>query len=197
MAAAKGYTLAELLAVLAVLALAVAVALPAAAAIRAGGRTAAGARAMAVLFSSTRWKSVARGRAIGLQFRKSGSRWTWREASDGNGNGMRSSEIASGVDPVEGGETSIEAAVPGVSLGLPPGGPYPEAPPGTDLLTSADDPVRFGRSTIVSFSPAGSATSGTLYLTDGQQALYAVVLFGPTARLRVWRWDPWGRRWTR
>jgi prepilin-type N-terminal cleavage/methylation domain-containing protein len=195
--AAKGYTLAELLAVLAVLALAVAVALPAAAEIRASGRTAAGARAMAVLFSAERWKSVARGHALGLQFRKVGSRWTYREASDGNGNGLRSAEIARGVDTITGEETSIDAVVPGVVFGLPPGGPYPEAPPGTDLLTDEDDPVRFGRSTIVSFGPSGTATSGTLYVTDGNAALCAVVLFGPTSRLRVWRWDRRGRRWTR
>jgi hypothetical protein len=57
--------------------------------------------------------------------------------------------------------------------------------------------VRFGRSTIVSFGPTGSASSGTVYVTDGLQGLYAVVLFGPTARLRVWRFDPVEGRWTR
>jgi hypothetical protein len=83
-----------------------------------------------------------------------------------------------------------------VTLGIPPGGPYPEAPPGTATLTAADDPVRFGRSDLVSFSPGGSASSGTLYVTDGRQGFYAVVLFGPTARLRVWRFRPEVRQWT-
>jgi hypothetical protein len=48
----------------------------------------------------------------------------------------------------------------------------------------------------VSFGPSGSATSGTLYVTDGNRGLYAVVLFGPSSRLRVWRFIPEERRWT-
>jgi hypothetical protein len=56
--------------------------------------------------------------------------------------------------------------------------------------------VRFGRSDLISFSPGGSASSGTLYVTDGRRGFYAVVLFGPTARLRVWRYRPEERRWT-
>jgi hypothetical protein len=64
------------------------------------------------------------------------------------------------------------------------------------MLVAGDDPVRFGRSDLVSFTPVGSASSGTLYVTDRRHALFAVVLFGPTARLRVWRFVPAERRWT-
>ena len=194
-AATKGFTLAELLAALAILAIAAAVVIPSAAALTDGPRTAAGARVMAGLLSAQRFKGVARHRSVGLQFRKSGPTWGWREVQDGNGNGLRSAEIASGKDPVIGPDTTLSAAVPSVTLGIPPGGPYPEAPPGTDLLSEGDDPVRFGRSTIVSFSPYGSCTSGTLYVTDGRSGLYAVVLFGPSARLRVWRWDRGSSQW--
>jgi prepilin-type N-terminal cleavage/methylation domain-containing protein len=196
-AASKGYTLAELLAVLAIVAMAVAVALPAAAMLRDGGRAAAGARAMATILSSQRWKSVAGHRVRGLQFRKVGNGWSWREVADGNGNGLRTAEITRGIDPVLTQDDALERRVPDVTLGFPPGGPYPEAPPGTETLNVGDDPVRFGRSDLVSFSPVGSASSGTLYVTDGRRGLFAVVLFGPTARLRVWRFRPEERRWTR
>ena len=196
MTASKGYTLAELLAVLAIVAMAVALTLPAAATLRDGGRAAAGARTMATLLSAERWKSVAKHNTVGLQFRKIGSAWAWREVADGNGNGLRSAEISRGVDPILSGDERLERKVADVTIGIPPGGPYPEAPPGTDMLTSSDDPVRFGRSTIVSFSPVGSASSGTLYVTDGRRGFFAVVLFGPTARLRVWRFRPEDRRWT-
>lgn len=196
MAASRGYTLAELLAVLAIVAMAVAVAFPAAAMLRNGGRAAAGARAMATLLSAQRWKSVSGHRVRGLQFRKLGDAWSWREVADGNGNGLRSAEITRGVDPVLTPDDALERQVQDVRLGLPPGGPFPEAPPGTEVLSAGDDPVRFGRSDLVSFSPFGSASSGTLYVTDGHGALFAVVLFGPTARLRVWRYRPLERRWT-
>jgi prepilin-type N-terminal cleavage/methylation domain-containing protein len=194
--ASKGYTLAELLAVLAIVAMAVAVALPAAAMLRDSGRAAAGARTMATLLSAQRWKSVSAHRVRGLQFRKTGGRWSWREVGDGNGNGLRSAEITRGVDPVLSADETLEAKVADVTLGIPAGGVYPEAPPGTDTVTAGDDPVRFGRSDLVSFSPVGSASSGTIYVTDGRRGLYAVVLFGPTARLRVWRYIPEERRWT-
>ena len=92
-------------------------------------------------------------------------------------------------------DDALERQVPDVRLGLPPGGPYPEAPPGTGRLVAGDDPVRFGRSDLVSFSPVGSASSGTLYVTDGRDGLFAIVLYGPTSRLRVWRFRPLERRW--
>ncbi len=197
MAASKGYTLAELLATLAIVAMAVAVTLPAAAMLRDGGRAAAGARTMATLLSAQRWKSVAGHRTRGLQFRKIGDGWSWREVADGNGNGLRTAEIHRGIDPVLSSDVSLERQVEDVRLGFPPGGPFPEAPPGTGSLGAGDDPVRFGRSDLVSFSPVGSASSGTIYVTDGRSALFAIVLFGPTARLRVWRYLKRERRWTR
>jgi len=195
-AASKGYTLAELLAVLAIVAMAVAVALPAAATLRDGGRAAAGARMMATILSAQRWKSVAGHRIRGLQFRNVAGGWSWREVADGNGNGLRTAEIGRGIDPVLTVDDALERKIPDVTLGFPPGGPFPEAPPGTDTLVAGDDPVRFGRSDLVSFTPVGSASSGTIYVTDRRHALFAVVLFGPTARLRVWRFIPEERRWT-
>lgn len=196
MAATKGYALAELLAALAIAAMAVAVALPAAAHLRDAGRAAAGARMMATTFSEQRWKGVAARRTRGLQFRQGPSGWTWREVEDGNGNGLRTAEIERGVDRVVAPDTALEAKVEHATLGFPPGGPFPEAPPGTEMLSQGDDPVRFGRSGLVSFGALGGATSGTLYVTDGRRALYAVVLFGATTRIRVWRFVPEERRWT-
>jgi prepilin-type N-terminal cleavage/methylation domain-containing protein len=196
-AASKGFTIAELLAALAILAIAVAVALPAAAQLRDAGRAAAGARTIATILSDQRWKSVAAHRTRGLQFRRAASGWSWREVEDGNGNGLRTAEIARGVDRVLTPDVTLESRVEHVTLGFPPGGTYPEAPPGTEILGPGDDPVRFGRSDLVSFGAMGGTSSGTIYVTDGQRALYAVVLFGPTARLRVWRFIPGERRWTR
>src|SRR5262245_66121533 len=99
---------------------------------------------MATLLAAQRWKSVTAHRVRGLQFRKISGRWAWREVADGNGNGLRSAEIARGVDPVLTGDDALDGKVDGVTLGLPPGGAFPEAPPGTGTLTAADDPVRFG-----------------------------------------------------
>ena len=188
-------SLLEALIVLAILAALVLAAMPAAAAIRDGGRAAAAARAVATGFAAERWRAVARSRTGGLQFATVAGVWRWRGVDDGNGNGLRTAEIRSGVDSFREEFRELAQEVPGTAFGFPPGGPYPEAPPGTDTVRAGDDPIRFGVSDVVSFSPDGSASSGTVYITDGKAGLSAVVLFGATARARVWRWDVRTRRW--
>lgn len=187
----------EVTAVLAVLAIGVAVALPAASLIRDRGKTQAGARYLATLFAARRWTAVAQSRSEGLHFVFAEGEWGWREVFDGNGNGLRTVEIGSGVDRYGSPRTLLDDRVQGVHVGLLPDRWVPEAPPGRDLLPPGGDPVRFGRSDIVSFAPDGRASSGTLYVTDGRRELWAVVLFGPTARTRVWRWREDLGRWTR
>lgn len=191
----RGMTLGELLVVVGILAVMLAVGLPAAAELRDAGRAAAAARQLAMTFASERWRAVATSRSCGLLFESGPDGWSWLEVEDGNGNGLRTAEVRSGVDPVRSPRRRIQTIVSGTTLGWPPGGPFPEAPPGTGLLSDGDDPVRFGRSDLVSFSPNGRASSGTLYVTDGRSRLYAVVLFGPGARVRVWRWDRGAGRW--
>jgi len=65
----------------------------------------------------------------------------------------------------------------------------PEVPPGSSSLLPGGDPVRFGRSDIITFTPHGTSSSGTLYVSDGHSTLTAVVVYGGTGRLRLWRFD--------
>ena len=191
----RGVTLAELLVTIAVIAAGIAIALPAAAQLRDAGRAAAGARTLCASFSGERWQSVARRKSTGFLFERTAAGWGFREVEDGNGNGLSTAEIRSGVDPTIGASRRLESWVPGAYLGFPPGGPFPKIPPDRGNLDTSD-PVQFGRSDIVSFSPFGASSSGTIYVTDGKEALYAVVVFGPTVRLRVWRYVYRERRWT-
>lgn len=191
----SGMTIAELLVALAILAAAALVAVPASVDLLSSARAEAGAREMAGEFCALRFKSVAVRRNRGLLFERAGSGWEFREVEDGNGNGLRTAEVHSGIDRTISGPNRLEDRVEKATPGIPPGGPFPEVPPGTGQLDELSDPVRFGNSDLVSFSPAGSASSGTLYVTDRRNGLSAVVLYGPTARVRVWRWDPWRRRW--
>ena len=192
----SGMTIAELLVALAILAAAALVAVPASVDLLSSARAEAGAREMAVEFRALRFKSVAVRRHRGMLFERVGSGWAFREVEDGNGNGLRTAEVRSGIDRTISGPTRLEDRVEKATPGIPPGGPFPEVPPGTGQLDESSDPVRFGNSDLVSFSPAGSASSGTLYVTDRRNGLSAVVLYGPTARVRVWRWDPWRQRWS-
>ena len=193
----RGISLPELLVALALGAMMLAVALPAAAHLRSSGRVAAGARIVAGMFAEQRFKSIALHNTRGYSFELLPTGWAWREVEDGNGNGLRTAEVRSRVDRTVHPPRRLEEDVEHVVFGIPPGGPYPEAPPGTGTITEGDDPVRFGTSDLVSFTPLGRASSGTVYLTDGADGLCAVVLFGATARTRVWRWDRGAGQWTR
>jgi hypothetical protein len=48
--------------------------------------------------------------------------------------------------------------------------------------------VQFGRSTICSFSPLGESSSGTIYLTARGRDLWAVRVYGATAKIRILRY---------
>lgn len=58
-----------------------------------------------------------------------------------------------------------------------------------------DDPIRFNQSDLASFGPLGTATPGTLYLTDRRSRLTAVRVTSRTGRVRVLRYDPGARTW--
>lgn len=111
--------------------------------------------------------------------------------ADGNGNGVRSADIESGLDRLVAGPVPLTGGASGVRVGINPG--IPALPPDSGDL--AGDPIRFGRSDILSFSPLGTATPGTFYLA-GDFAQAAVRVSGGSARVRlmVWRGGRWRER---
>lgn len=192
-----GVTLVEMMVALFLASIMIVAGVPALSALRTSGRGAAGAREMVAAIQATRWEAVARRRHRGLWFTREGDGWNWRRVEDGNGNGLRTSELRAGVDRTLSGPHRLEDAVEGVALGFPTDeDSFPAIPPRPGRLRADDDPIRFGRSDVVSFSPLGRSSSGTLYLRDGAGGMYAVVLFGPTTRVRVWRLDRATGRWS-
>ncbi len=111
---------------------------------------------------------------------------------DGDHDGVRSDDISRGVDVRLDGPLPLTGRAPGVRVGINPG--VPAIPPETGLLSPSDDPIRFGRSNMLSFSPLGGATPGTFYLAgDGIQG--AVRVNGGSARVRLMIWGG-GYKWT-
>jgi prepilin-type N-terminal cleavage/methylation domain-containing protein len=99
---------------------------------------------------------------------------------DGNDNGVRSADIRSGEDRLVSGPFPLSGGAPTVRVGINPG--VPALPPERGLLSG--DPIRFGPSDILSFSPLGTATPGTFYLA-GDAAQAAVRVTGGSARVRL------------
>lgn len=187
--AAAGATLAETAVALAVISLVAAIGFSGYRELASRAPLRAAAREISTEFYALRFQAVAENRAYGLWFRQNAGGWSWQRVRDGNGNGLRTAELRGGVD-----ETLTTSFVPqdkrGTAfLGFVPGGPFPGVPPRRRRLLPGPDPVRFGSSNIVSFRGNGHASSGTLYLTDGQERMLAVVLYGRTGRVRVWQFD--------
>jgi len=192
----RGWSLTDALVTLVIVGLLAAWTAPVAARAVADARTAAAAREFALLFHALRWRAVSENRAAGLYFEQSGGAWQWWEIEDGNGNGLRTAEVRDGTDLRRSGPHRLEQTHRGVRLGFPSGDPIAAIPPGRGVLTGSD-PVRFGRADLISFTPRGRSSSGTLYLTDGNHRLYGVRLFGASTRVRVWRWDNGEVLWRR
>jgi len=191
----RGMSLVELLAVLVLMGILTSALLPTGAEMIADARAAAGAREMAATLQAMRWKAVSSNSTHGLFFDRDAKGWHWSVVRDGNGNGLRTSEVRDGTDPRVSGVHRMEDRVDGMYLGFPPVQRVPAIPPRSGSISNLADPVKFGNSNLISFSSSGTASSGTLYLTDRRHALRAVVLFGPAVRVRVWRFDTREERW--
>jgi prepilin-type N-terminal cleavage/methylation domain-containing protein len=186
----SGLTLIELLFVTAVMAILAGVTVPLTDAALDDLHTAAAARYVAGLVLSGRMEALKRARSVGLRFEASGLDYTYGSFVDGNGNGLRTADIRSGVDGPLGPEQRLADRFPGVRFGLQPG-----APDADGVRGSSTDGVRIGSSGILTTGPDGTATSGTLYL-QGRRAQYAVRVLGATARTRVLKLEPGAGTWT-
>ena len=140
-------------------------------------------------FRAARHQAIAQERSVAVVFDLIPTGWSFRVCADENGNGIRRADIASGVDPCLEGPFDFAALFPGIAVAADPLVPDP------DGVVGSSDPVRFGVSNIASFSPLGSCTAGSLYLTSAQGQLYAIRVGGVTGRTRVLKYHPTQRAW--
>jgi prepilin-type N-terminal cleavage/methylation domain-containing protein len=187
----NGYSLAELLIALAIIGLFVSIGLPSLA--RLNRRTAlrAAAGELRSIFHMTRMRAITRGTNCGIKFIDTGDEWQFAIYDDGDRDGVRNDDIYRGIDRRVTAPRPVLRESRAVTIGLIEGSI--DDPDGEPLDES---PVRFGRSAICSFSPYGEATSGTIYLTDRELELYAVRVYGATAKIRTLRYDIDSERWS-
>ena len=145
-------------------------------------RTAAAARYRAAQMALARSRAVARSASVALRFEAEGEDYTVAVFVDGDGNGVRAADILAGVDPPLEPPVRLSALFPGVSIAL------------SDDEAGAD-PVHIGRTSLMSFTPAGTSTPGSIYVRgyDGTQLVVRVL--GATGRARVLRQVPTTNRW--
>jgi type II secretory pathway pseudopilin PulG len=188
----RGFSLMELLLVVGLLIGLASAAIPAATSGLDQMRTSAAARHVAARLQLARMEALKRCANVGMQFVFAAGGYRYAFYVDGNGNGVLSADILRQVDSLLGFPERLDDQFPGVRFGIIDGITAVES---TEPLSAYDDPIRIGRSRILSFSPIGTATSGTLYVRGRGQHQYAVRVLGGTGRTRVLRFDFSSRKW--
>ena len=151
-------------------------------------RLAAATRHLAERIALARLDALRRSAAVALRFEPVGAGYRFRLHVDGNGNGVRTTEISNGVDLTPGAPERLADTHGGVEFGLLPG------IPDLDGAQGNADGVRIGTSRILTLSPDGSATSGTFYL-HGPRGQRAIRVLGATGRVRIFQYDAGAGQW--
>lgn len=136
------------------------------------------------------------GRSHGLVFSLGQVPEPMREGEDGDGDGLRRADLTTGRDP-QSLPFRLSRDFPGVRIGIPDWPDLIDLPPGKIPLGPEDSPIRFGAARMAVFDPEGHATSGSLFLTDGRNSIWALVVNGSTARIQLWRFDRTQGCWRR
>jgi hypothetical protein len=153
-------------------------------------RTSSAARYLSGRIQLARMEAVKRSANVGLEFEAIGDDYGFAAYVDGNANGIRTTDIRSGVDRLLLPRERLSENFAGVQFGLLPG--IPDADGNADQ--AGGNGVRIGSARILTLGPNGTATAGTLYL-HGRRLQLAVRVFGATGRTRVLRYEPASRKW--
>ena len=126
-----------------------------------------------------------------VRFVAAGSTYEYFTVVDGNRNGIRAADIQAGVDRAVHHTERLADKFAGVDFGALPGLPAVD-PSGT---APGADPIRLGTGDMVTFTPLGSSSPGSLYIRGRGNVQYVVRLFAETGKIRILRYYPGTREW--
>lgn len=154
-------------------------------------RAVGAARYLATRLQRTRMEAIVRNSSVALRVTRSGSDYWLDEYVDGDGDGVLSRDIRSGIDTPVSPQERIDDRFAGVTFGALPG-----LPP-IDVASAAPgaDPIRLGSSDMAVFTPTGTSTSGSLYLLGRRNLQLAVRIYGDTGKTRALRFHARTQQW--
>jgi Tfp pilus assembly protein FimT len=155
-------------------------------------RTIVGAQYLAGQLQRARLESLKRAQSVAVRLEVVSGRTQLRLFADGNGNGVLQKDIDKGTDPPLTGVAWLDDQARDISLRI---NQSIKDVAGTATLNPGDDPLRIGNTALLTFSPVGSATSGTLYVGAQRGPQMAIRVFGATGRVRVLMFDAQARLW--
>jgi len=188
----RGAALIDLVAATALVVVVAATAVPVVGGAMERERTMVGTQFLAGQLQRARLAALRRAVPVAVRIEIVDERTSLRLFMDGNGNGVLQKDIDKGLDPPLSPVHWMDEQARDVSLRinqaiLDAGG--------SGTLEAGDDPLRIGNSALLTFSPLGSATSGTLYVAAQRGPQMAIRVFGATGRVRVLIFDAQTRQW--
>jgi hypothetical protein len=155
-------------------------------------RTIVGAQYLAGQLQRARLESLKRARSVAVRLELIHDRTQLRLFADGNGNGVLQRDIDRGIDLPLTPPGWLDDQAREVSLRI---NQEIVDVSGATVIEPGDDPLRIGNTSLLTFSPVGSATSGTLYVAAHRGPQMAIRVFGATGRVRVLMFDARTRQW--
>ena len=187
----QGFTLAELLFALGVASVFTAAAAPQLLAGLDEWRTRGAVRYLSSRLYRARMEAAIRNVDTAVRFAVAGNTFEYVTVVDGNGNGVRAADVQSGADRTVDHTERLADKFAGVDFGALPGLPAVD-PSGT---APGADPIRLGASNMVTFTPLGSSSPGSLYVRGRGRVQYVLRVFAETGRIRILRYYPGTREW--
>lgn len=154
-------------------------------------RAAGAASYVAGRMAMARFEAVRRSAAVAIRFVENTDGYWLQAYVDGNGTGVLTLDIARSIDRPITSDERLDDQFPGVTFGIQPN--VTGLDPGQPFDTA--DPVQIGPSTLLSFSPNGSSTSGTLFIRGRRASQFAVRILGATGRTRVFEFNFGDGKW--
>jgi type II secretory pathway pseudopilin PulG len=188
----RGATVIDLVVSVALILVAAAIALPSLGDALEREQAVMGAHHLAGLLQRARFEALRRGTSVALRFELTGGASSIELFADGNANGVLQRDIDRGVDRAIAAPDRLADHQRGVDLRIN------QAVPdigGGGLLAAGTDPLRIGRSALLTFSPTGTATAGTVYVAAERGPQLAVRVLGATGRVRVLEFEPRSGQW--